>query len=292
MNLALIASRARHAAATVGLFLSSMFVSVPAIAQERDVPPGEVKVAMYELLRTVERAGMLGSSASERFWNSDPGIFTGWSQGSKVKFVEAVKVIRAQSEAAMSRPRMPLAAPQALAVSAFGSVPFEPNYPSTSTTLDYDIILGLGWVAGPTERPHGDAYDYYVLAMTTAKEELDILSLACTVAGCDPTGIVCAGVCGGVNATMAAYMLASVPLRAANRWSAAIDQAELQAAYRNAVLVLADLSAHDAHLGRNHSEIKQLLSDMFTTLTANQQQIIKLLLTPDGRRPGWGKAGY
>jgi len=57
-----------------------------------------------------------------------------------------------------------------------------------------------------------------------------------------------------------------------------------------------DLAAHDAwvraNMEKNNSDMKKLLFDMLGKLVANQNEIIKLLKTPEGRRPGWIRDGY
>ena len=45
-------------------------------------------------------------------------------------------------------------------------------------------------------------------------------------------------------------------------------------------------------MAKSNADLKKLLYDMLAKLVANQNEIIKLLKTPEGRRPGWGTAGY
>lgn len=52
------------------------------------------------------------------------------------------------------------------------------------------------------------------------------------------------------------------------------------------------VKSHDAKLAAHDAEIKTLLDRMINGVVANQMEIIKLLKTPEGRRPGWGKEGY
>jgi len=53
-----------------------------------------------------------------------------------------------------------------------------------------------------------------------------------------------------------------------------------------------DLAAHDGRLAVHDADIKTVLAQMLQTVVANQAEIIKLLKTPEGKRPGWGKEGY
>jgi hypothetical protein len=53
-----------------------------------------------------------------------------------------------------------------------------------------------------------------------------------------------------------------------------------------------NLAAHDGKLDRHDADIKAMLEQMLSAVVANQAEIIKLLKTPEGKRPGWGKEGY
>jgi len=166
--------------------------------------------------------------------------------------------------------------------------------------------------------------------------------MACSVAGCDPTGVVCAAVCGATQATNLFYTALLEPVEYCKGWAGSLDSAENQAAYMNSASLLRDLdahddrilsalasqagaaddlaaalaahdilvnatlgtikgnltdhdsrlSAHDTRLGVHDADIKARLEQMLSAVVANQMEIIKLLKTPEGRRPGWGKEGY
>ena len=72
------------------------------------------------------------------------------------------------------------------------------------------------------------------------------------------------------------------------RCDATVDEAHLDAAFFRAEDNF-DLGNHiHDNLETHDSDIKALLGQII----ANQMEIIKLLKTPEGRRPGWNTDGY
>ena len=72
------------------------------------------------------------------------------------------------------------------------------------------------------------------------------------------------------------------------RCDATVDEAHLDAAFNRAEdNFLLGTHIHD-DLATHDTDIKSLLSE----IAANQREIIKLLKTPQGKRPGWNVDGY
>lgn len=53
-----------------------------------------------------------------------------------------------------------------------------------------------------------------------------------------------------------------------------------------------DLATHDLKIATQLETHDEEIKAMLNNIMANQQEIIKLLKTPEGRRPGWNKEGY
>ncbi len=184
------------------------------------------------------------------------------------------------------------------------TAPYPPDYPS-STGLYADLVLGqlaaFDLITYASDRCDtnklSDFYSIYYLAKKAAEQADSV----CVVAGCDPTGIGCAAVCGVVEIYKIAVVTAALPLDLCEYQDNNIDSAEIQAGYENTVSLLYDLSAHDAGvrtaIAEHDSDIKYVLSQidgkldnqtaMLIEVLENQEKIMKLLNTPQGLRPEW-----
>lgn len=124
------------------------------------------------------------------------------------------------------------------------------------------------------------------LALGAAKVVWSGMEVVC---GLDLTAIASVGVVSGVCiAAAAAVGLAEEVVDAFERCDATVDEAHLDGAFNRAednfnlgLHIHDDLDTHD-------TDIKDLLSE----IAANQREIIKLLKTPQGKRPGWNVDGY
>jgi hypothetical protein len=329
--------RALTLVAPLSLVLLMLLPSLPALAAGDAAPlrGAELQQAMYDLLVVIEKAGGMDSTASDGFyWNSPDVEMALEAIPNKDQFVEASAEIVKRSQAARIAGRNG-EAQGPVAVAESGTASFPPNYPDTSTDLDYLLLHPLGLVSSRSTRCSGSGFAYYKAALAGANISLTAAQLACDASGCDPTGIICISVCGATKIVQAGYLVAKAPVDACDSWDAKLDAAENEAAYRNSASLLADLSAHDARivamlsnqgnasdeisaaiaahdasvkallaqldaymrthdakLLKHDAEIKLLLDRMLTGVVTNQMEIIKLLKTPEGRRPGWGKEGY
>ena len=359
MKLSSHATRARHTVMVVVLLLLTAIATTPAIAQARDIQPAEVKMAMYDIVRIIEKTTHRDSKVSDALLRTDPEVWR--SMPNKQDALTAADFFRKNDAFAIPLEQLRLkgslsnAAPPPPPV---GSAAFFPNYPGQDPNYLVLVAFGLVTYGDFTHRSNGAGFiastlppGYETLGWTAYKSALygagisvRVAELACTAAQGIPAAETAA--CAAYAVVQGILDLASVPFNAANAWDAQIDSAELEAAYRNAVLALGDMSAHDdrqtsahnshssalsahnsaltvhdawvkaklgemtgasttladalaahdewvrANLLKNNADLKKLLFDMLAKLVANQNEIIKLLKTPETRRPGWITAGY
>lgn len=293
--------------------------------------------AAYDVLVAIEKARGSDSTASDAFYWADPNIQQALEAiPDKEGFLEALTVIKHRSMAArLGNGAKALVPPPGVEPSLNGTAPASPSYPDTYLDTNYQMLLLLGIAPSPYKRCDGEVFAYYQAALYGASVSLRVAKMACTVAGCDPSGVVCAGVCGGVEAVELLYTALMEPVEYCKGWAASLDAAENEAAYKNTASILTDLDAHDnrilaalanqageadeiaaalaAHnllvtakleslesqfathdgkLVKHDADVKALLEQMLSAVIANQAEIIKLLKTPEGRRPGWGTEGY
>ncbi|MCM2314549.1 MAG: hypothetical protein NDJ92_05280 [Thermoanaerobaculia bacterium] len=313
------------------LTLAILAPAAASAAEPAPIGGAELQQAMYDMILVIEKAGGLDSTASNGlYWNSPDVEQALEAIPNKKQFLEATRQIVKRSQAARIAGRTDLAETSALvaASSEVGTAAFTPNYPDTGTDLDYLVLHPLGLVSNNSSRCSGGGFAYYQAALAGANISLTAAQLACDASGCDPTGIVCISVCGATKIVQAAYLIAKVPVDACNSWDAKIAAAENEAAWKNSELALSDLSTHDDRIGaalasqsaataqlaadllahdaavkslmaqleaglsRHDEDVKLLLSQLLSTMASGQTEIIKLLKTPEGRRPGWNEDGY
>ena len=294
--------------------------SGPVIAKEESAySPNEVRQAMVDALVSIEQAAGLLPEASlaiselddeivEMLFSSMPnqGEFMAASQ----EIVSRVANARARLGAGQRIVKRPLRSVKSLT----GTPPFLPDYPGG---INYETILLLGLVDSPDDRCGGPGYEAFEAALAGAEAAVAIGDAACEVAGCDPIVVFCLSTCGAVETVKLGVLTARVPIDACAAHGGGVDSAEIEADYENGVGILgdlaaqsgaidnlaialaahdasikSDLAAHDANidgdLATHDADIKALLAN----IVANQEEIIKLLKTPQGRRPGWGVEGY
>jgi hypothetical protein len=190
---------------------------------------------------------------------------------------------------------------------------FPPDYPSGGNYDTYTASLpGLGiMLAGPTNRTDASAVGGAWIAY-------DVLEfLAITAQGvCDAALLVAPIACPLAAIANAAARATQIVLQQADYQDALIDGAEIEAAYENTVTIIGqgndlndDLATHDdnidgdliihdanidADLVQHDTDIKALLDNLQGAVDENQrlikitmsrqQEIIRLLITPSGRR--------
>jgi len=135
-----------------------------------------------------------------------------------------------------------------------------------------------------------------------------IADSVCNIAGCDPIGLACLGFC--VAATAANLTLqdavdvlalaeplleiARIPIDLCEIQDGNVDGSEIEAAFKNTKTISMDLDVHAMDLDAHDEDIKALLANMLAAIEENtarlksvqavQKQILKLQLTPAGRR--------
>jgi len=284
----------------------------PRVPKVRTASPVDVKMAAYDFLRTIEQALGLDNTGSNAVLQSGPELFGGMKDPDK--FVAGVRYIQLHSDAAMTAAREATADRPAF---LNGSRAFVPNYPDRAD-LTFNALKLLGLVNNPWDRVQGTiAWRVYEGVLAGLEPFLFTYRQAVAIAACDPTGAACFIATPILAACEVSYHIASIPSVMVKNWEGWLDSAENEAAYKNAVLVLGDLASHDArildklngqdsvisdigtalalHDGRlatHDQEVKALINQISARLVANQLEIIKLLKTPEGRRPGFPKEGY
>lgn len=293
--------------------------SGPVIAEEESTySANEVRQAMVDALASIEQAAGLLPEASLAISELDDEVveMVFSSMPNKDEFMAASQEIVSRVEIARARfaagqPRI-LTRPLRSVKSLTSTPPFPPNYPGG---INYEIILLLGLVDSPDDRCGGPGFEIFEAALAGAEAAMVIGDAACEVAGCDPSGFLfCLPICGAVETVKLGVLTARVPIDACAAHGGGVDSAEIEAGYENGVYILGDLAAHDASiksdlaahdanidgdlaahdanidgdLTTHDADIQALLAN----IVANQEEIIKLLKTPQGRRPGWGVEGY
>ncbi len=188
------------------------------------------------------------------------------------------------------------------------TTPYPPDYPPASGPYN-DVILGaitgFGIAASATDGCDASDWGSYVAVWWPLNKAIDTLEGACVVAGCDPTGIACAVACGVLETAKIALKVAAVPLEACDVHGGAVDGAEIEATYENTLGLVGDvahvhgdLAAHDAsissQIAAHDASIQALLATLQGGVAENQRlikmfmarqlEIMRLLITPDGRR--------
>ncbi len=141
--------------------------------------------------------------------------------------------------------------------------PFDPDYPPNSGAYNTTILGAVGPLGGTqTNRCDAAQWGDYFGVWKQARDAYDVADTACTIGGCDPTGIACGIACGVVEAIRIGVTVAAIPMEACDVHQAAIDGAELEATFENVKHIHgdidnldadvanldSDLAAHDAHI--------------------------------------------
>jgi hypothetical protein len=129
--------------------------------------------------------------------------------------------------------------------------PFPPDYPPDSGSYKAVIIDGItffGIPASSTDRCGTTEWAKYVAVWFPLWKAIDTLDGACVVAGCDPTGVVCAIACGVLETAKVALKVAAVPLQLCDVHEGAINGAEIEATHENVLTLLRTVELRRVHL--------------------------------------------
>lgn len=273
--------------------------------------PQQFRQLLIDFMQGIEEAAGLNNNASQAISaSSDETIqilYDSWKN--KEQFIDSVQKIlnRIQMVKNMTGSGHPVT-PKTF------STPYSPGYPMG---YPYAYLTLLGIIDSPDDRCSAYWLELYRSAIAGAEVSLYFFERLSAIAQCDPTGIICVSFAIPVETAKLIVQTAKVPLALCDAQDKGVDSAEIEAGYENTVTILSDLvvqasttgniasalAAHDAHidgdlaalslkienqLAAHDTAIKILLQNIL----ANQAEIIKLLKTPQGRRPGWEKDGY
>jgi hypothetical protein len=237
----------------------------------------KVQQAMSSLLYQIEEAAGLEHNASRAIGELDKENrqYLYDSVGNQEKFVDSVNEALNRIESAKGAPGSATLEVQGRSagamLSTISTTPYPPNYPPTWSAA-YNIAATLGLTSSNEDRCDGLGLEIYQNAFYAAEKTADVGDGACSFFSCDPFGPLCAGVCGFVEAYKLAVLVARIPIDSCNQHNEGVDAAEIEAGYENGVLIINDL----ANVLENQKDFLE-----------NQEEIIKLLKTPPGKRPGW-----
>lgn len=302
----------------LGIVLALLaFCSVPAMSQPLDAvggsnapafgmtaDPEHFRQVLSGLLAGMENAMGLPPNASEAVRNASPqelDLMLRYVENPEAFYSSAQRI---QGYLAAGEQGLRGSGSDLSARTAQMTAPFTPDYPS-STGLYADLVLGqlaaFDLITYASDRCDsdklGDFYSIYYIAKKISEQADGV----CVLAGCDPTGIGCAIACGVVEIYKVAVVTAALPLELCAYQDNNIDSAEIQAGYQNSVSILNDLADHDTSvldaISTHDGDIKAYLdildgkldqqAGMLEKVLENQILIIKLLNTPQGRRPDW-----
>ncbi|OGP80366.1 MAG: hypothetical protein A2V86_00570 [Deltaproteobacteria bacterium RBG_16_49_23] len=284
--------------------------------------PQQFRQVLIELMQGIEEAAGLERNASQAISASSDEdmriLYDFWKN--KEQFIDAAQNIlgRIQAAQTLTGSRYPVT-PKAL------SAAYSPDYPMG---YPYAYLKLFGIIDSPDDRCSADWLDYYRSAIAGAEASLYFFERLSAIAQCDPIGFVCVSFAIPVETAKLILQTAKVPLTLCDAQDKGVDSAEIEAGYENTVTILTDLAAqasiagniasalaaHDAQikgtlaalslkienqLTTHDTAIKNLLQthdtnikNFLQNILANQAEIIKLLKTPQGRRPGWEIEGY
>jgi hypothetical protein len=307
------------------LSLLSLLVAVPFAAaapavQAQATGPAELKQAMVRVLEGIEAATGREPRASQGIAALSDDVFADlYGEMDAEPFIFAARRITDRMDVARSAWARgefePATADDLTAAWAAASSPYSPAYPDATPYYAYLRLLGI--IDSADDRCEAEWLTYYGAFVFGAQETLNYFERMCAMATCDPVGFVCAAFCIPVETAKIALMAAREPLDLCDNHAKGVDSAEIEAGYENTKRILADLAAqesavdaftaalaaHDAnidgdlaaHDARLHAQLATHDTDikaLIARLLANQAEIIKLLKTPEGRRPGWNREGY
>ena len=171
--------------------------SSPAVSNEAGAySAAEVRQAMFNAIAAIEEAAALEPTASQGIAAMSDGLvgmlFSSMENNEQFvestwRIVDGIESARTESQgSAASAGLQPL-------LSSSSTAPFPPDYPSTQS-VNFATAMALGLISSTDERCGGEGLENFESFLAGAKGTLAVAEAACSVAGCDPTGIGCAGV--------------------------------------------------------------------------------------------------
>lgn len=134
-------------------------------------------------------------------------------------------------------------------VSSAATALFDPDYApilnadgsdSTYREVFLNPLFQDGYISSSsanTERCDWNTSADLTRTLTATQIAANIAQAVCTIAACDPTGIVCASVCGPYSVAVAALESLQLLAKACEEHEAGVNGAEIQAAYENTKII-------------------------------------------------------
>lgn len=255
---------------------SSLYQPQVARAQATFVHPEDIRGALRNLAATLGKLAPAGSDAANRMAQVQQQIdqFTFEEVNALAqaydgpRLLAAVEVLKsavaAQEEA--FRAAQGAIVPQAALIPTLDSPNYDPACGSVRTPSAL-VLFGL------------------LLAREVLEDAAVVAVLACdALQNVEPIS------CGISAAAQVLVIGAQVVLDLFEVCSDSIDSAEIEAAWKNTKVIHSDLATHDSHLTTHDNNLAAHDADIKARLNqidAVLQEIIRLLITPQGRRPGF-----
>ena len=207
--------------------------------------PEAFRRALLEVSDAIERASGLAPVVSERIAAASADDLRPW-----LSLLPDPARFLATANRIADRDPAPGAA---LRASTLASTPFSPDYPPNSgaykfTILDTLSAPPLSIPVSNTQRCDTATWDDFFEVWYLTAYTIGQLEGACTVGGCDPTGVVCLATCTPLELAKIFLDLAVVPVQLCDVHDGSVNAAEIEAGYENSVRILGDLATHDANI--------------------------------------------
>ena len=217
-----------------------LLLSPPVLAQEVELfSPYDLKQAMVDVLAGIEAVTGQAPKASQGMAGLSDEFYQDLysSMTSREQFIVSAREATAMMDTAGTE----------------WLKAFTPNYPGG---YPWAWLMLFGLIDSKDDRCTGEGLEIYESALYGALQAVAIAEAACSVAGCDPTGIfVCLPVCGATEIVKLAVLTLKQPIDWCAAHGAGVDSAEIEAVYENSLLILdeadalaAALAAHDANI--------------------------------------------
>lgn len=255
---------------------SSLYQPQVARAQETFVHPEDVRGALRDLAATLGKLAPAGSDAANRMAQVQQQLdqFTFEEVNALAQAFDGPRLLAAVEglKSAVAAQEEAFRAAQGAIVPRLALIPTldPPNYEAACGSLR---TPSAGVLSG----------------LLLAREVLELAAVAAVLA-CDALQNVEPISCGISGAAQALVIGAQFVLDLFEVCFDSIDSAEIEAAWKNTEVIHSDLVTHDSHLTTHDNNLAAHDADIKARLNqidAVLQEIIRLLITPQGRRPGF-----
>jgi hypothetical protein len=283
-----------------------LFSLSPVLAQDSSPDAGDFRQVLYELSTNIEEAFGIEPRASQFLLDSGDAEMEkafDYIEDKEGFFLASGQILsRIESTKLSAAEEFDSTPPDLTAADAVSEDLYPPNYPPDEGWYHYNIIGPLR-VMGATQNVYDRCHDFDNLPwpeelVFDLEQAAELGDAYCQAAGCDPFGIlVCAETCVPVTILKLALWVIKLPIEMCKYHDGKVDAAEIEAAYENGVNMIQKLGSTDGkidalstQLTTHDTQIKAeltALKSMLETVLSNQQELIELLNTPQGRRQDW-----